>query len=141
MSSPILIVEDSVDDATKLRRELNRAGLCNPCYVVNNGTEALRYLTGQGHYADRNEYPMPRVILLDLKMPELDGFELLRRLKTMPALGDALIIAVSGLDDLESIRRAYGLGARSFLAKPCQAVDVKNLIQGFPNYWSRTAGS
>jgi CheY-like chemotaxis protein len=109
--------------------------------VVSNGAEALKYLTGEGRYADRDEYPMPRVILLDLKMPEIDGFELLKRLKAMPTMGDVLIIAVSALDDLESIRRAYGLGARSFLAKPCQAVDVENLIQGFPGHWSRTPGA
>jgi PleD family two-component response regulator len=72
-------------------------------------------------------------------MPEIDGFELLARLKGMTALEGVLIIAVSGLEDLESIRRAYLLGAQSFLAKPCQAVDVENLIQGFPGYWTRMA--
>ena len=138
MDLPVLIVEDSADDAQWLTRQLSDAGVCNPCDVVTSGSDALAYVEGRGRYALREKYPMPRVILLDLKMPEMDGFELLSRLQRLPEREDMLIVAVSALDDLESIRRAYQLGADSFLSKPCERVDVESLIQGFPKFWSRS---
>jgi CheY-like chemotaxis protein len=104
---------------------------------VSSGTEALAYVEGEGQYADREKFPFPSVILLDLKMPEMNGFEVLARLKQMPEAAAMLIVAVSALDDLESIRRAYQLGANSFVAKPCTKADVLRLISGFPGYWRR----
>ena len=138
MSLPILIVEDSADDALLLKRQLSAAGLCNPCHSVTSAKEALAYIGGRGVYADRNQYPKPKVVLLDLKMPEMDGFQLLERLQGMADRENVLVVAVSALDDLQSIRRAYQLGANSFLSKPCEKAHLESLIQGFPAYWSRT---
>ena len=137
MIFPILIVEDSSDDAEWLKRSLKLAGLCNPCYVVTTAPDALAYIEGTGKYADREQYPPPKIILLDLKLPGMDGFQMLERLKRIPAMEGVLLVAISGLDDLQSIRRSYQLGANSFLAKPCRAVDIENLVQGFPGYWSK----
>jgi CheY-like chemotaxis protein len=134
----ILIVEDSRDDAELLHQQLAAAGLCNPCHTVSCGAAALAYVEGQGQYADREKYPFPSVVLLDLKMPEMDGFEVLERLRRLPEVTGILVVAVSALDDLESIRRAYQLGANSFVAKPCRKADVLRLIYGFPGYWTRT---
>jgi len=79
------------------------------------------------------------VVLLDLKLPGISGFNFLEWLKAQSGLDDLLVVVVSGLDDLASIRRAYALGADSFLTKPCQRLDVENLIQWFPGYWRRGA--
>ena len=134
---PILIVEDAKDDLEWLKQQLEQAGLCNPCYAVTNAIDGLDYIDGTGKYADRVTYPVPKIILLDLRLPGMDGFQMLERLKRMPSTQQVLVVAVSGLDDLESIRRSYQLGADSFLAKPCRSLDLENLVRGFPEYWSR----
>lgn len=138
MNSPVLIIDDLADDAHWLQRQLAEVGLCNPCHSVSSAAEALAYLKGIGKYADRHEYPFPMVVLLDLKMPEIDGFEFLEQINPMPERDAMLVVAVSAMDDLGSIRRAYQLGANSFLCKPCEKGDLQRLIQGFPRYWSRT---
>ena len=135
----ILMVEDCPDDAATLEMLFQQMGVLNPLHIVSNGEQALAYLQGAGQYADRTQYPMPSVVFVDLKLPGMDGFELLKELKTFHLPGSPLVIAISGLEDLASIRRAYALGARSFVVKPCEGPDLENLLVGFPAYWLRSA--
>lgn len=90
MSSPesavVLIVEDRDDDALLIRKAFARAGVINPLYFVRNGEEAIAYLTGDVPFSNRIEYPLPDIILLDLKMPKIDGFETLTWIRNQPGI-------------------------------------------------------
>jgi CheY-like chemotaxis protein len=136
VSKPILIVDDSHDDATLLERMLRARGVTNPIFTVHSALEAIAYLEGDHGYEDRTKYFLPKLILLDLKMPLMDGFEFMGWLRLNDKLGKFKVIVVSGLADVASIRRAYALGARSFLIKPYSASDLENLLKGFPNCWT-----
>lgn len=135
----ILIIEDFVDDAEDLRNVLKQAGVGNPTEVVHSVTDATTYLTYLSRCDNPDRHPPVRVILLDLKLPGLNGFQFLEWLRIHPELGDILVIVVSGLDDLTSIRRAYALGADSFLTKPCTLAELENIIRSYPEYWERSA--
>ena len=104
--------------------------------MLPSAAGAVSYLEGTFPFSDRKKYPLPRILFLDLKLPGQDGFELLEWFKARTEFKELLVIAISGLDDLQSIRRAYGLGANSFLVKPCRSDDLQNIIHWFPSYWS-----
>jgi CheY-like chemotaxis protein len=131
----ILIAEDSESDIFFIFRVMDIAGVLNPIYVVRDGNETQAYLAGEGKYADREAYPVPGLVLLDLKMPGVDGFEILRWRKTQPHLQKTLMVAVSSYDGVYAINLAYESGADSFLSKPLTSDDVLNLIDGFEEYW------
>lgn len=137
MSKAILIVEDSADDAKLLQRLLSRAGILNPIRVLLNGEDAMSYLDGQPPYSDRKEWPLPSVIILDLKMPGIHGFQFLEWCKRHSHCLETMLIILSGHGDTTTIRRGYALGAHSFLTKPCRAIDLDNLIRAYPQYWQR----
>lgn len=137
----ILIIEDFVDDAEDLQTVLKQAAVRNPVEVVHCVTDAISHLTYVARCNDPGRHPPVRIILLDLKLPGLDGFQFLEWLRNHPEFGDILVIVVSGLDDLASIRRAYALGADSFLAKPCTVADLESLIRSFPENWECAAAA
>ncbi len=136
MAATILIVEDWEDDAKLLERELVQLGVTNPVVTLPSAVDAIRYLEGQPPYSDRQQYPLPAIIFLDLKLPGTDGFEFLDWLKTSNRLTNLMVIAISGVDDLASIRRAYSMGACSFLSKPPHPLDLENLMVSFPSGWA-----
>lgn len=135
MVPTILIVEDSSDDAELLQSLMHASGIKNPVWRVANADEAKAYLEGTLPFSDRTRFPLPQVVLLDLKMPGTDGFGVLSWIKKRPELAKVLVVVISALDDWQSIRRAYELGAHSFLPKPCTATDLAGLVRGFPNFW------
>jgi CheY-like chemotaxis protein len=132
---PILIAEDSESDIFFLLRVMQQAGVVNPIFVVRDGTEALAYLKGTGKYADRAQYPVPGIVFLDLRLPEIDGFEILRATRGQRRARETLMVAVSSYDGIYSINVAYESGADTFLSKPLDANDVLNLIHSFEEYW------
>jgi CheY-like chemotaxis protein len=131
----ILIAEDSESDVFFMLRVMEQAGVLNPIFVVRDGTETLAYLQGTGRYADRATYPLPGIVLLDLKMPDIDGFEILRWKRSHPELKDILMVAVSSFDGVYAINLAYETGADTFLSKPLSSEDMLNLIGAFESYW------
>jgi CheY-like chemotaxis protein len=135
----ILIIEDFVDDAEDLQTVLKQAAVYNPAEVVHSVTDAISHLTYVTRCNDPDRHPPVKIILLDLKLPGLDGFQFLEWLRVHPEFGDMLVVVVSGLDDLASIRRAYALGADSFLIKPCKVADLESIMRSFPEYWERGA--
>ncbi|MDB6022174.1 MAG: putative response regulator, CheY [Pedosphaera sp.] len=134
---PILLAEDVEDDASVIKRALKLAGVMNPIIVVPDGVEAILYLQGEGSYADRTRFPLPGVLLLDLKMPKRGGLEVLEWCRAQPHLQDMLIVILSGLHEVGLVQRAYSMGANSFLIKPCNLEDVANLTKTFPGYWEQ----
>jgi two-component system response regulator len=129
----ILVVEDSDDDAEFMQRALKGARVANPLCRLADGTQALDYLKKR---AAATEQEIPSVLLLDIKLPGASGFEILSFLKEHPAFSTMLKVVVSDLPGMESIRKAYSIGAQSFLVKPVHPHDVSELIKTFPSYWA-----
>jgi len=131
----ILIVEDTESDAQLLRRALDRAGIVNPVRWVTNAEDALSFL-GTVTEADKGGASAPSIALVDLKLPGMSGFELLEQMRRQPALSKTLRLAISSLEDIHSIKLAYGSGAHSFLTKPADEAELRAVIHSFPSYWA-----
>lgn len=126
---PILIVDDNPADVVLTRHAIKKLKLENPLHVLPGGKQLIAYLKGDGIYHDRKKFPYPVLLLLDLKMPHMDGFDVLAWLKDHPQHGAFPVVVLSGSEDLRQANRAYLLGARSFLAKPMDLADFKNTVE------------
>jgi len=119
VEDPIILVADDDDLATLLMHTVfERAGFVRPLQFARDGVEAIAYLSGDGVYADRSLYPMPTVLLLDLNMPRKNGFEVLEWIRQQPTLKRLHVYVLSASSQPDDIRRAYELGANSYLVKP-----------------------
>jgi CheY-like chemotaxis protein len=132
----ILLVEDDADDALLIQRAFQRAGLKGSLKIVRDGEQAIDYLRGGGSYADRSKYPPPFLILLDLKMPGTDGFEVLSWLRSDPALKLLLVVVLTSSNLQADVDRAYDLGANSYLVKPVEFEEMVQMIRRFEIYWT-----
>src|SRR5207245_7487111 len=121
--SVILLVEDREDDIILIRRAFTKGNVLNPLQVVRDGDEAIAYLSGQGRYSNRAEYPLPDLVLLDLKMPRVDGFEVIRWIREQPGLKALRFVVLTSSDEMRDVNLAYQLGANSFLVKPVKFAD------------------
>jgi CheY-like chemotaxis protein len=133
----ILLAEDSETDVLLLRRAFEQKNLDVPIYVVHDGEEAIAYLQGEGKYARRDEFPLPDLLLLDLKMPRTNGFEVIEWVREQPRLASLRIVVLTTSDQIRDIDRAHRLGANSFLVKPISFDDFKNTVQALHDYWLR----
>jgi two-component system response regulator len=129
MLQAIVIVDDDSDEATLVKRAVLSLRPKPPVHTVSGGKELLRYLAGEGCYADRQAFPPPGVILLDLRMPEMNGFELLEWLKNEPRYSGIPVIVISSFDRQREIRKSYQLGARTFLSKPVHPESIRDAIR------------
>ena len=130
----ILIVEDREDDILLIQRAFQRAFLTNPAQFVRDGEDAIQYLRGTGKFANRAEYPLPVLILLDLKLPRIDGFAVLAWIRQQEGFRDLPIIVLTTSNQVRDVNRAYRLGANSFLVKEIdfqQTVDQAKLLREF----------
>jgi CheY-like chemotaxis protein len=134
----ILIAEESEADIFFLFRVMEQAGVRNPIFVVRDGLDALAYLEGTGIYADRNKYPGPGIVLLDLAISRVDGLEILRWSQTQKELKKTLFVALSNSPGVYQINSAYEAGTDTFLSKPLDSEDVLNLITSFEDHWDLT---
>src|SRR3954451_5305012 len=135
----ILLAEDNEDDLVVIRKAFQRANLTNPIQIVRDGEEALAYLEGRDKYANRDEYPLPGLMLLDLNMPKVDGFEVLARVRQDPALRALRIVVLTTSTDMRDVNRAYNLGANSFMVKPMDFDKTTAAIESFKRYWLDTS--
>lgn len=135
----ILLVDDDENDYLLILRALQKAGVDNPLEWIRNGEETENYLSGKGEYADRNRYPIPIIVLLDLKMPRMNGFEVLRWVRSHPVLKMLWIVVLTSSVQPEDIRMAHELGANSYLVKPSDFSTLVRLIQRLNDFWLRTA--
>jgi CheY-like chemotaxis protein len=132
----VLIVEDDLNDELLLRKALTREGINNPIHVVNDGTEAIQYLQGEGQYFDRLQFPFPSVIFTDLKMAHMDGFDILRWLRAHPecSVMPLIILTASKMD--ADIKKAYQLGANAYLVKPTKLEDLQAMVRAAYEFWA-----
>ena len=119
-------------------RAFAASGVTNPIHIVRSGAEALDYLAGNGKFSDREKFPMPKIVFLDMKMPHPDGMYVLKW-KERHGLNGILWVATSSFDGVRTINEAYAAGATTFLTKPLDRADIRNLIQSFNDYWRMTA--
>jgi CheY-like chemotaxis protein len=131
----ILLVEDREDDVVLLRRSFEKAAIANPLQVVKDGEDAIAYLSGTGRFSARKEFPLPELVLLDLKLPKLDGFEVLRWIRTQPALSGLRVVVLTSSNNLRDMNLAYALGANSFLVKPTDLKEYVELSNFLNDYW------
>src|SRR3954447_20890437 len=132
----ILLVEDDQNDVLLLQRAFQKAGLRNNLRIVRDGEQAIQYLAGQGVYSNRERFPLPYLVLLDLKMPGTDGFEVLRWARTEPDLKRLLFVVLTSSNLQSDVDRAYDLGANSYLVKPVEFEQMAHMIQRFEVYWT-----
>jgi CheY-like chemotaxis protein len=135
----ILVVEDSAGDAQLIRTALERAGVRAALHIVEDGVEAVRYLRGEGEYGDRRAFPFPTFIISDVKMLEMDGFQLLRWVRSYPACSAVpiLFLSVSAMD--ADVKHAYELGANAYLVKPSTLVELTRLLKVTCEFWGSCA--
>jgi CheY-like chemotaxis protein len=105
--SLILLAEDREDDIILIRKAFAEAYISNPLQVVRDGEEAIAYLAGNGRYFNRAEYPLPALLLLDLKMPRMDGFEVLKWIRQQPELSSLRIVVLTASDRISDVNIAY----------------------------------
>jgi len=114
----ILLADDSEDDLSFMRHAYRAAHFKASLQTVNDGEEAIAYLKGEGIYADRSKYPLPAVLLLDLNMPKVNGFEVLAWVRAQPGLKRLSVIVLTSSTRTQDVERAFDLGASSYLVKP-----------------------
>jgi CheY-like chemotaxis protein len=131
----ILLAEDREDDIVLVRLAFKKCGISNPLHIVRDGKEAIGYLQGSEKYANRAEYPLPALLLLDLKMPGLDGFDVLKWIARQNSLRAMCVLVLTGSDVISDVNLAYELGANSFLVKPHDFDQFVTTCQIIRDYW------
>ena len=131
----MLLVEDDPNDILLIQRAFAKACLVNPLKVVRDGEEALNYLSGTGDFADRGRFPLPSLILLDLKLPRKSGLEILQWLRQQPPLKHIPVIVLTSSKESSDVSRAYDLGANSYLVKPVGFEGLLELVKSIGMYW------
>jgi CheY-like chemotaxis protein len=134
-NQPILLVEDDENDVMLLQRAFRRAAIVNPLQVVRNGDDAVAYLEGTGAFADRQLYPLPVLMLLDLKLPRRTGLEVLQWVKERTGLKKIPIIVLTSSKNDDDVNRAYELGANSYVVKPVSFETLLELVKSLELYW------
>lgn len=138
MPRTILLVEDSEDDFFFMTRAFKAAGLLTPLARVENGEKAIDYLNGTPPYGDRASHPLPSLILLDLKMPFVSGFEVLRWVRTRSCCPKVPVIVFTTSSQERDVEKAYELGANAYLVKPDHAEECSDLAALIKRFWLDT---
>jgi CheY-like chemotaxis protein len=128
----ILLVEDNEDDVFFMERAFEKASIQRPMHVAKDGREALAYLQAAGKYADRNSYPMPSLIFLDLKLPFVHGFQVLEWIRQQPSISQIPVIVLTSSPEQSDRDKAEALGAQSYLVKPPTPEMLQGVFQSFP---------
>jgi CheY-like chemotaxis protein len=135
MSKRVLVAEDDPSDVFLLQRAFSAAQIPATLHFVRDGQEAIDYLQGEAGFSDRSNHPLPDLMLLDLKMPKLNGFDVLSWVRTKPGLRRLLVTVLTSSDQPVDINRAYDLGANSYLLKPHGSSDLIELVKRLQRYW------
>lgn len=132
---PILQVEDDENDVLFLRLAFKNLKLPNPLFVVRDGQQAIDYLSGAGKYADRAQFPIPALMLLDLKMPRKTGMDVLRWVRAHPAVRHLIVVIFSASGTQCDVDRAFREGANAFLVKPAGVDKLTETVRALHEFW------
>lgn len=131
----ILLVEDNADDEELTRRALRKNKILNELVVARDGAEALECLFGTGSHAGRDNNNLPAVVLLDLKLPKIDGIEVLRRLRENEKTAQVPVVILTSSKEEQDIANAYKGGCNSYIRKPVDFVQFNEVVQNMGLYW------
>lgn len=134
MGKSILLVEDNPDDEALTLRAMNKMSITNQVFVARDGAEALDFLFAKGAYANRRA-ELPAVILLDLKLPKVDGLEVLRRLRSTESTRLIPVVVLTNSNEERDILTSYSLGANSYVRKPVDFQAFTSLVGQLGSYW------
>lgn len=132
---PILLVEDNEDDIFLMKRALKAANFDNPLAVVTDGQQAVDYLSGAAEYADRTQHPLPCLVLLDMKLPYLNGLDVIEWIRQKSSLRTLLVVFLTSSSSEMDIDRAYRLGANAFLVKPPTVEKLTEMLCALREFW------
>jgi CheY-like chemotaxis protein len=135
MSKTILLVEDEPNDAFFFEHCARKVGVDNPVIIARDGREALDYLEGAHQFADREKYPLPWLVVLDLKLPRATGFEVLEHIRRGPMAQKLIVLVLTSSSSDSDIQRAYDLGANAYLVKPSDPRQLASLVQAIKDFW------
>jgi CheY-like chemotaxis protein len=135
VSRAILLVEDNEDDLFLMTRALRSARIINPVLVAETGQEAMDYLGGAGKFADRDSYPIPAAVFIDLKLPFVFGHEVLAWIRRQKEFESLVVIVLTSSNEASDLNRCYSLGANSYLVKPPTAEQLEALAKAFKWQW------
>src|SRR6185436_19524760 len=130
----ILQVEDDPNDVFLLQRAMQKAGVMNPIQVATDGQEAIEYLQGAGKFADREQFPFPSLVLLDLKLPYVMGLDVLKWIRQESGLSLVVVLLTASAEEAD-IASAYRLGANGFLVKPSEAHKLVDIAKAIKDFW------
>jgi CheY-like chemotaxis protein len=131
----ILLAEDDPNDAKLIRRALVKARCGNPVQSVSDGEQAIAYLSGTSPFDDREQYPLPILLLLDLKMPRKNGFDVLHWIRSQPKLKRLPVVVLTSSSVPQDVNKAYEAGANSYLVKPVNSSALVDMIKTIELYW------
>jgi two-component system, response regulator len=135
MEKIILLVEDNPDDEELTLRALRKGNVANEVFVARDGTEALDFLFGTGRHAGLPPLPMPAVVLLDLKLPKLDGIDVLKRMRTDPRTSLIPVVVLTSSSEEEDMLKSYQSGANSYVRKPVEFSAFAGAVTQLGMYW------
>jgi two-component system response regulator len=131
----VLVVDDREDDIVLTQEAFAQAKVPTQLFVVRDGAEAISYLEGSGKFANRAEFPIPDLMLLDINMPKVDGFEVLRWVRSNPDLKSLRVVMLTTSDQMIDIDLAYELGVNSYVVKPIKFQSYVELIGFLLKFW------
>ena len=135
MNRTILLVEDDVNDVFFFKRAVKLAAIIDPLHVAQDGRQAIDYLKGSGAYADRNQFPLPSLVMLDLKLPHVMGLDVLKWIRAQPEFQNVIVIVFTSSQLTPDIDNAYRLGANSYVVKPSTPGELQEMLVVIKQYW------
>jgi CheY-like chemotaxis protein len=134
MPRTILLVEDEENDVFFMQEAMKKAGVLNPIRVASDGQQAIDYFKGAGKFANREEFPLPCLVLLDLKLPYVMGLDVLKWIRQQPGV-PAVVVILSSSREEEDIATAYRLGANGYLVKPSDTSKLRDMAKSIKDFW------
>ena len=135
MHDTILLVEDEANDAFFVKSTFEKVGVATPVMAATHGREAIDYLQGKGEFGNRDKFPLPRLILLDVKLPQVMGLDVLRWIRAAPRVSSTVVLMLTSSDSPADIAAAYETGANAYVVKPTEFDQCVALAEAIRDFW------